>query len=132
MNRNDSFEYSVTTNKDIDMVIRDLTDHLKQKGFGILGTLDFTNLLKSKGLQFDKNYKLLEVCNPNAAKHALETDIRVGLLLPCTIAVYEEEGRTRISLLKPSALLSLIGSEELNKLGSDIEPRIKEAIDEIK
>jgi len=130
MHKIDSFEYSVMTNKDISTTVRDLTDHLKEKGFGVLGTLDFTSLLKNKGIQFDKNYRLLEVCNPIAAKRALDTDIRVGLLLPCTIAVYEEDGKTRISLLKPSSLLSLIGNEELNKLGNDIEPRLKEAIDE--
>lgn len=130
MNKIDSFEYGVMTNKDISTTVRDLTDHLKEKGFGVLGTLDFTSLLKNKGIQFDKNYRLLEVCNPSAAKRALDTDIRVGLLLPCTIAVYEEDGKTRISLLKPSSLLSLIGNEELNKLGNDIEPRLKEAIDE--
>jgi uncharacterized protein (DUF302 family) len=127
--RSDSFDYTVEISKDIDIIVNDLRNALKEKGFGVMGILDFKAILKEKGLQFEDEYRLLEVCNPNAAKSALETDRRVGLLLPCTIAVYREKGVTKISLLKPTELLKILPNEKLKSLGEEIEPRLKAAID---
>jgi len=129
--RSGSFDYTVETSKDIDTIVNDLRNALKEKGFGIMGVLDFKAILKEKGLQFEDEYRLLEVCNPNAAKSALETDRRVGLLLPCTIAVYREKGITKISLLKPTELLKILPHEKLKPLGEEIEPKLRSAIDSV-
>ena len=66
----------------------------------------------------------MEVCKPDAAKHVLESDPEIGLLLPCTIAVYGKNGENWISLAKPTALLAAAHSEELAQLGRDIETRL--------
>jgi len=62
------------------------------------------------------------------AKSALETDRKVGLLLPCTIAVYKERGITKISLLKPTKLLEILPHNKLKLLGEEIESKLQEAI----
>lgn len=129
MSKSDSFDYTVETSKDVDCVVNDLRNTLKEKGFGVMGVLDFKAILKEKGFEFQDEYRLLEVCNPKAAKSALETDLRVGLLLPCTIAVYKEKGITKISLLKPTKLLEILPHNRLKSLGGEIEPKLKEAID---
>jgi uncharacterized protein (DUF302 family) len=126
--QSDSFDYSSETNKDIDGVISDLRITLKEKGFGIMGILDFKAILKEKGFEFQDEYRLLEVCNPKAAKSALEADRKVGLLLPCTIAVYKERGITKISLLKPTKLLEILPHNKLKSLGEEIESKLQEAI----
>ncbi|MEM2760394.1 MAG: DUF302 domain-containing protein [Nitrososphaerales archaeon] len=128
MTKNDSFDYTVETSKDVDVVVNDLRDTLKEKGFGVMSVLDFKAILKEKGFELKNEYRLLEVCNPNAAKSALETDLKVGLLLPCTIAVYKEYGRTKVSLLKPTKLLEILPHEKLKSLGEEMEPKLKEAI----
>ncbi len=126
--QSDSFDYSSETNKDIDGVISDLRITLKEKGFGIMGILDFKAILKEKGFEFQDEYRLLEICNPKAAKSALEADRKVGLLLPCTIAVYKERGITKISLLKPTKLLEILPHNKLKSLGEEIESKLQEAI----
>jgi len=72
----------------------------------------------------------MEVCNPQAAKKALDRDARIGLLLPCTIAVYRDENVTRISLLRPSQILNLAAETQLEELGEEIERKLKAAVDE--
>lgn len=124
-----SFDYTVTTNKGTEQSITDLTSALKEQGFGVLGILDFEVLLRQKGVELGRQYRLLEVCNPNAAKQALDKDPRVGLLLPCTIAIYSEGDMTRISLLRPSALLNLVPGAYLADLGAEAEQKLKAAID---
>jgi uncharacterized protein (DUF302 family) len=103
-----AFDYTVATEKSIEQSITDLTAALKEGGFGVLGILDFQELLRQKGVELGREYRLLEVCNPKAAKGALDKDPKVGLLLPCTIAIYVDGSITRISLLRPSMLLNLI------------------------
>lgn len=132
MSESDAFEYTVETNKDLDSIVNDLKTSLKEKGFGVMAVLDFKAILREKGLEFNDEYRLLEVCNPKAAKSALETDPKVGLLLPCTIAVYKENRKTKVSLLKPTKLLEILPNEKLKSLGKDIEPQLKETIDNAK
>ncbi len=127
-----NFSYNTKTSKEFDQIIADLIDNLKEIGFGVLGILDFKEIFEKKGIEFKKNYKLLEVCNPNAAKNVLDTDPDLGLLLPCTIAVYQKDGQNIISLARPTALLSIVSNDNLQKLSKDIEMDLISVIDKSK
>jgi len=127
-----SFTYTVKTQKSIDNVITDLTDNLKEIGFGVLETLDFKKILSDKGLEFADNYKLMEVCNPRLAKQVLEANPDLGLLLPCTIAVYQKDDVNFISLARPTSLLSMISDDNLKISGEDIEKGLIRIIENTK
>ncbi|MEO9308029.1 MAG: DUF302 domain-containing protein [Nitrososphaera sp.] len=75
---------------------------------------------------------MLEVCNPGAAKQALESNPEIGLLLPCTIAVYQKDKENFISLARPTALLANIKDSRLDKMGTEIEQKLVEVIEKIK
>ena len=126
------FSYSVKTEKEIEDVISTLTDDLKEIGFGVLETLDFKKILEDKGLEFSDNYKLLEVCNPNLAKQVLEQSPDLGLLLPCTIAVYQKDNENYISLAKPTALLAMASEQNLQFSGKEIESNLIKVIEKAK
>jgi uncharacterized protein (DUF302 family) len=129
MNKTDVFDYTVSTGKDMEHCIADVTAALKEEGFGVLGILDFQAVLKQKGVELGRDYRLLEVCNPQAANTALQKDIRIGLLLPCTIGVYSESGQTKISLLRPSVLLGLAPESQVTQLAIEMETKLKRAVD---
>ena len=127
-----SFNYIVKTQKSIDEIIQDITSKLSEIQFGVLGILDFKEIFAKKGIEYPNQYKLLEVCNPMAAKQALDSDPNIGLLLPCTIAVYEKEGEHYISLAKPTVLLSVASNTELESMGKEIEIKLIEVIEKVK
>lgn len=127
-----SFTHTVKTQKNIDTVIDDLTENLKEIGFGVLETLDFKKILSEKGLEFADNYKLMEVCNPHLAKQVLEANPDLGLLLPCTIAVYQKNNENFISLAKPTSLLSMVSDENLKISGEEIENGLIKIIENTK
>jgi uncharacterized protein (DUF302 family) len=127
-----SFSYTVKTQKATDDVIEEITSNLTKIKFGVLGTLDFKEIFAKKGIDFPKEYKLLEVCNPEAAKQALDSDPDIGLLLPCTIAVYEKDGENYISLARPTVLLSVAQNTELEAMGKEIESKLIKVIDDSK
>ena len=127
-----TFNYTVKTQKTIDTVIAEITAKLSEIKFGVLGTLDFKEIFAKKGINYSDQYKLLEICNPQAAKQALESDPNIGLLLPCTIAVFEKNGENYISLAKPTELLSVASNTELESMGKDIETKLIKVIDDVK
>ena len=127
-----SFTYTVKTQKNIDNVITDLTENLKEIGFGVLETLDFKKILIDKGVELTNNYKLMEVCNPHLAKQVLEANPDLGLLLPCTIAVYQKDDENFISLARPTSLLSMVSDENLKISGEEIENGLIKIIDNTK
>ena len=126
------FTHTVRTQKNIDDVIVDLTENLKGIGFGVLETLDFKKILTEKGLEFSDNYKLMEVCHPNLAKQALEANPDLGLLLPCTIAVYQKGDENFISLARPISLLSMASEQNLKFSGEEIENGLIKIIENTK
>ncbi len=127
-----SFTHTVKTQKSIDGIITDLTENLKEIGFGVLETLDFKKILSDKGLEFADNYKLMEVCNPHLAKQVLEANPDLGLLLPCTIAVYQKNNQNFISLARPTSLLSMVSDDNLKISGEDIENGLIKVIENTK
>jgi len=127
-----SFSYTVKTQKAMDDAIEEITSNLTKIKFGVLGTLDFKEIFAKKGIDFPNDYKLLEVCNPVAAKQALDSDPDIGLLLPCTIAIYEKDDENYISLAKPTVLLSVAQNTGLETMGKEIESKLIKVIDDSK
>jgi len=127
-----SFSYTVKTKKNIVQLIPEITTQLSEIKFGVLGVLDFKEIFAKKGVEYPNQYKLLEVCNPHAAKQALDSDPEIGLLLPCTIAVYEKEGENFISLAKPTSLLAVSSNEDLQTMGKEIEEKLIQIINQVK
>jgi uncharacterized protein (DUF302 family) len=127
-----SFNYTVKTQKSVEQAIADLTSALSEIKFGVLGTLDFKSIFEKKGIEFKNEYKLLEICNPVAAKQVLDSNPDLGLLLPCTVAVYKKNNETYVSLAKPTSLLSVASDTKLSDLGKEIETKLIQVIEKIK
>lgn len=118
------FDYTVATNKNIKEAISSLEISLKEEKFGVLWMFDIKEKLQEKGLEFDSDYLVLEVCNPHEAQRVLKENLLVGYFLPCKIVVYSDNGKTIIGMPRPTALINLVNNEEVKKLARDIEERL--------
>ena len=56
---------------------------------------------RDKGIAFDEECKVFEVCNPAQAARVLSADMRLNMVLPCRISGFTEKGKTKIGLIKP-------------------------------
>ena len=55
------------------------------------------------------------------------------MVLPCRISVYSDEGKTKIGMIKPKALLEVLSnSESLMKIAEEVEAITMEMIKEAK
>lgn len=125
----DMFDYTVLTDKNIEEAIQSLEESLKEEKFGVLWKFDIKEKLQEKGLEFNKEFKVLEVCNPNEAQRVLNENEMAGYFLPCKIVVYEDHGKTKIGMPKPTALISLLNDEKMKLFAQDIENRLISCID---
>lgn len=124
-----NIKYEVKSEKSFDEAVESLKKSLSENKFGVLFELNFKDKLKEKGLEFESNFKILEVCNPVQAQEVLSRNIEVGYFLPCKMVVYEKEGSVYIGMVKPTEIIQMIGSEEILAIAKDIENVLKKSID---
>jgi uncharacterized protein (DUF302 family) len=118
-------------NCDYERVLEKLSLALKNEGFGILTQIDVRNTLKNKlDVDFPK-YMIVGVCNPSLAYRALQSEINIGLMLPCNIVIYEKDGDTYIALAKPSAAMAAVDNPALEKIVAEAESRLVKVFDSI-
>jgi len=125
--------YIVDTKKSFDQATADLTAAVAKHGFGVLHVHDLGNTLRSKGIDFAEQCKILEVCNPQQAAKVLTIDMRLNMALPCRISVYTEKGATRIGLIRPAGMLSALSPDaSLQRIAEEVEQQIIVMVDEAK
>ena len=106
---------------------------LAAEGFGVLTEIDVASTFKAK-LDVDfRPYKILGACSPPIAHAALQQETDMGLLLPCNVVVYEgdEPGTIAVAALDPVKQLGVSGRDDLDELATDVQLRLRRAIDSL-
>jgi uncharacterized protein (DUF302 family) len=123
--------YIVETDKSFDQASADLESAVKRHGFGVLHVHDLGTTLRSKGIAFDEECKVFEVCNPGQAAKVLSADMRLNMALPCRISVFTEKSKTKIGLIKPVQMLSALSKDAaLVQVAKEVEEKTIRMVDE--
>jgi uncharacterized protein (DUF302 family) len=132
-NRGDFMYYIVETGKSFEQASTDLESAVKRHAFGVLHVHDLGSTLRSKGIAFEEECKVFEVCNPWQAAKVLSTDMRLNMLLPCRISVFTEKGKTKIGLIRPVQMLSSLSQDAaLAQVAKEVEESTISMVDEAK
>ena len=125
--------YIVETEKSFDQASADLDAAVGRHGFGVLHVHDLGTTLRSKGIEFEEQCKVFEVCNPVQAAKVLSTDMRLNMALPCRISVFTDNGKTKIGLIKPAQMLSSLSEDPaLVEVSEEVEAKTIMMVDEAK
>lgn len=125
------FDYTVTTEKPFDEAVATVELETKKAGFRVLYVHDVAVTLKEKGFEM-KPFKIIEICNAKSAYTVLQADIKIGLCLPCKINVYQKDGKTYISGMRPVILPQFFPQANLGNLPAEVDEMIREIIDKSK
>ena len=87
--------YVVNTDKTFEQASIDLESSVKSLGFGVLHVHDLGETLRNKGMDFEENCRVFEVCNPVQAAKVLSMDMRLNMALPCRISVLPKEAQLK-------------------------------------
>ena len=105
---------------------------LKKEGFGVLTEIDLKSTLKNK-LDVDfYNYTILGACNPGLAYQALQSENKIGTMLPCNVIVQEREpGKVEISAVDPVASMMAVENDSLAEFAIDVQKLLTKVIQSI-
>lgn len=123
------YGYSKITSHSFEDAVTHVKDELAKEGFGVLTEIDVKATMKKKlNVDYD-NYLILGACNPASAHKALQAEKEVGLLLPCNVIVYENEGAVHVSAILPSAAMGVVENNSLAEIAAEVEPKLKKVVE---
>jgi len=117
--------------KSVQEIKKELAEVAGRHKFGVLGTYNLKEKLNDKGVPFERECLVLEVCNPQQAGQVLETNIAIATALPCRVAVYQEDGQTKLATIRPTALLGLFPNPDLTPIAGEVERVIAQIMDDL-
>jgi uncharacterized protein (DUF302 family) len=123
--------YIVQTEKSFDQASTDLEAAVARHGFGVLHVHDLGATLRSKGIPFEEQCKVFEVCNPGQAAKVMAADMRMNMALPCRISVFTDKGKTTIGLVRPVQMLSQLSEDAaIVQVAQEVEEKTIQMVDE--
>lgn len=119
------YGFTRTVSLPFDAAVKRVTEELKNQGFGVLTSIDVKETLKQKlNVEFTK-YVILGACNPPLAHRAFDVEMNIGLLLPCNVIVYEQEGKTIVGAFDPMMMVLLVGKAELAAIAAEVKQKLE-------
>ena len=108
------------------------TEALKSEGFGVLTEIDVMATLKKKLDVNFRPYRILGACNPQFAYQALQSEDKVGTMLPCNVVVQQhEDGVIEVSAIDPVASMMAVQNNSLGAVATEVQARLKRVIDSL-
>ena len=76
---------------------------------------------------------IIGACNPPLAHRALSANLDVGLLLPCNVTVYEEDGGAVVTAVDPVAMLGVLKDDQaVRDVADEARARLKRAVESLR
>jgi len=127
-----SYYFSTSVTGSFETVLERATASLRKEGFGILTEIDVQATLKQKlDVDFQK-YKILGACNPPFAYQALQTENKIGTMLPCNVIVQEVSGgKIEVAAVDPVASMRAVNNPGLFSIAEQVRERLKRVVENI-
>jgi len=124
-----SYYFSKTFKMPFAQAIQHVTDALADKGFGVLTTIDVRATMKKK-LDVDfRPYTILGACNPQFAHKALQSEDKIGTMLPCNVVVQEVGGgEVEVSAVDPVASMAAVNNPKLVPIAGEVRDLLKQVV----
>ena len=115
---------SVTSSKSLDELDQDFRKALQRHKFGVLNVLDLKQTLGNKGIVLERERRVYDICNPQAASTVLNTDMSVSVVLPCRVSVYQDGQTLTIATVKPTDLMTATGLNGVTEFATEVEREV--------
>ena len=122
--------------KKIDATFEQAIDEVKEalgiEGFGVLSEINIHEKLKEKLDVNFRRYVILGACNPAYAYKALQSEDKIGTMLPCNVVV-QELGKNviEVAAIDPIASMMAIENPKLAKLAAEIKIKLERVIESL-
>lgn len=101
---------------------------LKEEGFGVLTEINVKKTIKEKLNKDFRKYVILGACNPVLAHQAFEAELEIGLMMPCNVIVFEEDGGSKVMVMDPRAAIGIVKNESLSRMAEEATSRLERVV----
>jgi uncharacterized protein (DUF302 family) len=110
----------LSTDKTVSEAAAALHAAVQANHFGVMQVHNLKETMAKKGVEFARECLIFEVCQPQQAKKVLD-QMSVSTALPCRISIFEEGGKTIMATLKPTILLAMFHTPQLEGVAQEVE-----------
>lgn len=117
---------------DFDRALEKLLGLFAERGFRILFQIDMKeNMRRELDVEF-RRYMIVGACHPALANQAFSADLNIGLLLPCNVIVYEEEGgRSRVMAMDPAYIMDMVRVPKAIEVAIEVKEQLEGIIEQM-
>lgn len=127
-----SYYFAKSVNRPFDKAVADMKGRLKDQGFGVLTEIDVAATLKKKLDVAFRPYVILGACNPKFAYEALQSEDKIGTMLPCNVIVQEhEDQRVEVAVIDPVASMEAVGNPALTETAHVVRDALRSALEQL-
>jgi uncharacterized protein (DUF302 family) len=127
-----TYHFSKVVDASFEEAIAQVTESLKQDGFGILTEIDAQAAFKKKLNAEFRPYKILGACHPQIAYEMLQLDDKAGVLYPCNVVVQEHaDGRVEVSAIDPLSMFLPVDSPKAKEIAIAASQKMQRVIDRL-
>lgn len=121
--------YKKESNKSFSQILQDLQNKVSENGFRVLHIHNVKQTLQEKGFKID-DYSIVEICNAKFANTVINTNKDYGVMMPCKIIAYVDNGKTYLLTQEPEIMVEKFGMEEVKDIAKEVGTIMKKIIDE--
>ena len=126
------YYFSKTLNTTFENALDLVIEALKTEGFGVLTQINIKDTLKKKIDVDFRKYVILGACNPQFAHQALESNSKIGVLLPCNVILQElPNGEVEVAAVDPITSMSSVQNEKLGTIAQQVQQKLKNVIKQL-
>jgi len=124
-----TYYFSKTLEMPVERAVQHVTEALAAKGFGVLTTIDIAATLK-KRLDVDfRPYVILGACNPPLAYKALQSEDKIGAMLPCNVVIQGiGDGRVEVAAVDPVASMAAVVNPTLEPVALEVRELLRQVV----
>ncbi|NTU71318.1 MAG: DUF302 domain-containing protein [Coriobacteriia bacterium] len=122
-------DYTVPTSKSHEEAVQAVVDAAQANGFSVPFVNRLSKTLSDKGFVREAT-TIIEMCNAKHAAAVLERDVKIGLMFPCPVLVYNENGAVFVTTMRPSLIGSFYPEAGIDVIADEVETAILAIVDE--
>ncbi|KEP70608.1 hypothetical protein DL1_15995 [Thioclava dalianensis] len=123
------FTLDTVLDADFDTVETQVRSCLNDAGFVVLTEFNVSAKIKASVHKDISRFKIFGIGNSQLSYEAICLVAKVGVLLPCNIALREVEGGVEVSAVDPVVLLGVVKNPDVDKLAQEMRRRLAAALE---
>jgi uncharacterized protein (DUF302 family) len=122
-----------TVKGDFNDVGRSIIELLEEENIEVITKIEVDNMLNKKlGIDY-KKYLILGTCDPLYAIRALQSEDKIGTLLPCNVSIIDQgEGIIEVAITNASNVMRDIKNSALQLIATEMTEKFERILTKLK